>query len=75
MEGDTPAARAAPDARASPGALVQTPAATHPATPAVHGGTLSEPAAPATPAAVKLTDPQQVLEGVFGYREFRPAQA
>ena len=36
----------------------------------VHGGTLLEPAAP----AAKLTDPREVLESVFGYREFRPGQ-
>ena len=50
---------------------------------------MSEPAAPAPPAALtlglttvpapaaaaaKLADPQQVLEQVFGYREFRPGQ-
>ena len=29
---------------------------------------------PAAPAAPKLTDPRQVLEQVFGYREFRPGQ-
>ncbi len=29
---------------------------------------------PAAPAASKLADPQQVLESVFGYREFRPGQ-
>jgi ATP-dependent DNA helicase RecQ len=29
---------------------------------------------PAAPAPEKLTDPQQVLESVFGYREFRPGQ-
>ena len=29
---------------------------------------------PAAPLAPRLTDPQQVLETVFGYREFRPGQ-
>ena len=33
-----------------------------------------EPAAPPVPPLFRLTDPQQVLEGVFGYREFRPGQ-
>ncbi len=32
-----------------------------------------DPAAPAAPPAA-FTDPQQVLETVFGYREFRPGQ-
>ena len=29
---------------------------------------------PAAPTSAKLPDPQQVLESVFGYREFRPGQ-
>jgi len=29
---------------------------------------------PAAPISAKLSDPQQVLESVFGYREFRPGQ-
>src|SRR5262245_63910815 len=31
-------------------------------------------AAPPVPPLFRLTDPQQVLESVFGYREFRPGQ-
>src|SRR5262245_28186923 len=39
----------------------------------VQGGTLLDPAAPpAVPE--RLADPRQVLERVFGYREFRPGQ-
>src|SRR5215813_8402983 len=36
------------------------------------GGTLLEPIV--SDASRSALDPQQVLEGVFGYREFRPGQ-
>ena len=42
-------------------------------THAVHGGTLLESSAPLFHSA-KFTDPQQVLESIFGFREFRPGQ-
>src|SRR5206468_2932691 len=50
--------------------------AIEPTTAPVQGGTLTETRASSAPLfhATSFTDPQQVLETIFGYREFRPGQ-